>query len=118
LRLVLIDIGPLTDNSTISDCDLCFVKQSQLQADSPFDGGEDAVSEYSSLTSSCQVTDMPLTTTSLPFSTSSTAPEPTATCAGTIYSVNAGDTCQSVAQSQGISVGWLISGELYVEYLR
>src|ERR1700750_42059 len=109
----LTNTGPPTSNLTISDCDLCFLKQSHLQADSPFDGGDDAVSEYSSFTSSCQVTDMPLTTTTLSSSTS-TAAVPTTTCAGTNYNVSPGDTCQSIAQSQGISVGWLIAGECLV----
>ncbi|KAI8630383.1 hypothetical protein F5Y19DRAFT_474775 [Xylariaceae sp. FL1651] len=101
-------LGKPSGNQTISNCDTCIVKQLQLQAGSPFDGGDNLAADYSSLTSSCSITGMPVTTTTLASSTMSITDAPSPTCAGKTYQVSAGDTCRSIAQSQGISVGWLV----------
>ncbi|KAI0905819.1 hypothetical protein F4823DRAFT_113363 [Ustulina deusta] len=101
-------LGQPSRNETISPCDSCLVKQSQLQAGSPFDGGEDLVTEYDALTSSCSVTGMPVTTITLSSSSVTTTPSPSPTCAGNVYKVSPQDSCRSIAESQGISVGWLV----------
>ncbi|KAI1158006.1 hypothetical protein F5B18DRAFT_668603 [Nemania serpens] len=102
-------IGRPNSTSTISPCDNCFVKQLQLEAGSPFAGGDELVTSYSSLTSSCKVTGMPITATTLSSSTVSVTPTTTPTCSGKTYKVSLSDTCRSIAQSQGIGVGWLVS---------
>ncbi|KAL8350544.1 hypothetical protein RB598_005716 [Gaeumannomyces tritici] len=92
-----------------SSCDLCFVKRLRMEAGSPYYEGPrlSSMSLYQSLTSSCGVADMPLTTSTLDFPTP-TGAQPTPTCAGSTYAVQAGDTCLSISQSQSIGTGWLV----------
>ncbi|KAF2716672.1 carbohydrate-binding module family 50 protein, partial [Polychaeton citri CBS 116435] len=104
-------LGPGT-NKTLSHCDKCFVKQLQLRAGSPFDGGNELITLYNSLTSSCRVTGMPVSTTPLSSSRLSTytslTSSPARTCSSRKYHVHPDDTVRSIAKSQGISVGWLV----------
>jgi hypothetical protein len=51
--------------SDINDCDLCFIKNLQLQAGAPYFNGPDLASVYSSKTSSCGVKGYPLTTSTI-----------------------------------------------------
>lgn len=90
---------------------MCFVKKLGMQAGSPFYEGPRlaSMSLYQSMTSSCGVTGMPLTTSTLAFSTPASTPAPQATCTGTTYQVKAGDDCYSVSSSQGIGTAWLLS---------
>ncbi|KAK0647930.1 LysM domain-containing protein [Lasiodiplodia hormozganensis] len=95
-----------------SACDLCAVKALQFAAGSPYYDGSmlQAQSVYQQLTSSCGVTGLPLSTTTLSFLTStSTTPSPTPTCAGKTYSIQSGDDCHSIAKSQGIGTMWLMT---------
>lgn len=98
--------------NTTDECDLCFIRNLQFRAGSPYyDGPLLAESSiYESKTSSCGVTGYPLTTTDLPYPTPTVPVEPTATaCAGKTYSIKAGDDCHSISTSQGIGTGWLLS---------
>ncbi|KAL3453555.1 hypothetical protein BJX65DRAFT_292598 [Aspergillus insuetus] len=99
------------DNVTGIDlCDDCYIRQMHFMASSPFYGGYGLQPNYSSLTSSCSKTDFPITVT--PPSTGRRTPTSTLTpspsCSGTMYTLAAGDTCQSVSKSQQISTAWLL----------
>ncbi|SPO07097.1 uncharacterized protein DNG_09791 [Cephalotrichum gorgonifer] len=100
------------DNETVVDpCDLCFIKRLKLEAESPYYSGQDLVSQgvYESKTSSCSVSDMPLTMSSLPVEITIT-PEPTqGACKGTTYDIQPGDNCRSIATSQNIGLYWLLT---------
>ncbi|KAI1290485.1 hypothetical protein F5Y03DRAFT_401258 [Xylaria venustula] len=102
-------LGQPNGTAVASPCDGCFVKQLQLQAGSPFGGGSELAAAYSSLTSSCGVAGMPIKTTAISSSMVSPTPNPISTCLGETYIVASNDTCRSIAQSQGISIGWLVS---------
>lgn len=62
--------GNATGNIT-NPCDLCFIKNLQFQASSPYYNGPLLADQsiYESKTSSCKVTGMPLKTTDLTFYT-------------------------------------------------
>ncbi|GAP91634.2 hypothetical protein SAMD00023353_6400110 [Rosellinia necatrix] len=100
-----------TAADTPADCDLCFVKRLGLEAGSPyFDGPRlSSMGLYQSLTSSCSVSNMPLSTSTLDIPTlTSPTPGPTPTCTGETYSIQPGDTCLSISTSQGVGTGWLL----------
>ncbi|KAK4210390.1 hypothetical protein QBC37DRAFT_292564 [Rhypophila decipiens] len=94
-----------------SECDLCFVKALRMQAAVPYFDGPALVSAsiYESKTASCSIANMPRTTSTIPV-TITTAPLPTETpsCDGTTYTIQAGDTCQSISLAQGIGTAWLL----------
>ncbi|KAI1505940.1 LysM domain-containing protein [Biscogniauxia marginata] len=108
--------APMVSNDTEaevpSNCDLCFIKRLRMEAGSPYYEGPRllSMSLYESLTSSCGVSDMPLTTSTLGFSTPTgpTTGTPTPTCAGSTYSIQPGDTCYSISKSQSVGTGWLL----------
>lgn len=95
-------------------CDDCVLKTYQFLAGSPFYSDEDVKNTYSSLTSSCQASEYPLSTSTFTFKLStstSTGTDATATasvCDGTTYAVQAGDTCESVSKDQGVGTTWLL----------
>ncbi|KAL1616832.1 hypothetical protein SLS56_011264 [Neofusicoccum ribis] len=98
------------NTSEPDQCDSCLVKSLQLEAGSPFFDGPviASMSLYESMTSSCGVTDQPLTTTTLGYYTQ----EPTSTpapCAGSTYAIQPSDDCHSISLSQGIATAWLLS---------
>lgn len=111
----MIDLDPVTGTplegtEAPSSCDLCFIKALRFQAGSPFYDGQLLSSIYTSKTSSCKVTGMPLTTSTLPVTTTTpSSPTPQPTCAGKSYTIQSGDTCYSVSKSQQIGTGWLIT---------
>jgi LysM repeat protein len=111
----MLDLDPVTgtglgDIETPSPCDLCFIKALKFQAESPFYGDSLLSSIYTSKTSSCKVTGMPLTISTLPVTTTTpSSPTPKPTCAGKTYAIQSGDTCYSVSKSQQIGTGWLIT---------
>jgi LysM repeat protein len=101
---------PLGDTEIPSPCDLCFIESLKFQAESPFYDGSLLSSIYTSKTSSCKVTGMPLTTSTLADTTTTpSSPTPQPTCAGKSYTIQSGDTCYSVSKSQQIGTGWLIT---------
>ena len=90
-------------------CDLCFIKNLQYQASSPFYAGPELGDVYASKTASCGVKNYPLSTVTLPYLT--TTNEPTATnspCSGTTYEIQSSDDCSSIASSQGIGTAWML----------
>lgn len=93
-----------------SPCDLCFVESLRFQAGSPYYDGPLLASVYSSKTSSCKVSGMPLITTTIPtFPTTTQVSTPTPTCVGKTYAISSGDTCYSISKSQQIGTGWLLT---------
>ncbi|KAH8909866.1 hypothetical protein BR93DRAFT_423031 [Coniochaeta sp. PMI_546] len=96
-------------------CSDCLLGGAQMQLNSPFGYSDAFASEFRSLTSSCSKT--VYTFTSPPpytaaISTSATpSPSPPALAPGcvTLYTINAGDTCDSIAVSQNVST-WAIYG--------
>ncbi|KAF8252101.1 LysM domain-containing protein [Wilcoxina mikolae CBS 423.85] len=101
--------GNMTDTT---QCDLCFIKNLRYQAASPYYNGPRLANDsvYESMTSSCNVTGYPLTTTNLDFSMPTDSPTPTPTaCAGRTYQIQSGDDCQSISTSQGIGTVWLLT---------
>lgn len=106
--------APLVNNETgieaASSCDLCYVKRLRQEAGSPYYEGPriSSLSMYESLTSSCGVTDMPMTTSTLGFSTPTAPAAATPTCTGTAYTIQPGDDCYSISQSQSVGTGWLL----------
>ncbi|KAK5654042.1 hypothetical protein OQA88_7720 [Cercophora sp. LCS_1] len=96
---------------TITDpCDICLIKNLRFQAESPYSLGPDlrSASAYESRTSSCAITGAPLTTTPSTFTPTTNTPT-TPTCAGTTYTIQPGDTCNSISASEGIGTDWLIT---------
>ncbi|MCJ1250760.1 hypothetical protein MMC30_007988 [Trapelia coarctata] len=99
-----------TANSTqrIDPCDDCFIRQLQVQVDSPIYGGAELQKEYGSMTSSCQKTSFPLSTSwanTPPATTSSGTP----TCAGKTYQIQPRDDCHSISLAQKIATNWLLT---------
>ncbi|KAJ2991553.1 hypothetical protein NUW58_g2476 [Xylaria curta] len=94
-----------------ADCDLCFVKRLGLEAGSPYFGRPrlSSMGLYQSLTSSCGVSNMPLSTSTIEIPTlTSPTSNPTPTCTGGTYSIQPGDGCYSIFKSQGVGTGWLL----------
>jgi LysM repeat protein len=93
-----------------SPCDLCFVKALKFRAESPYYYDPLLSSVYTSKTSSCGILGMPLTQITIPgITTTSVIPTPTPICTGSSYTIKPGDTCESIAKSQHIGTGWLIT---------
>ncbi|KAL2807585.1 hypothetical protein BJX63DRAFT_436907 [Aspergillus granulosus] len=100
--------GPTAEQS----CSECMLKTFQVELNSPFGYNDEFASYYSSLTSSCGVSDYPITspapytvtaTTSMSATTSAT---PSIRCASK-YTVKEGDDCSSVSQAQKVSEAML-----------
>jgi LysM repeat protein len=108
-----VTLQPITDPDVPilpSPCDLCFVKVLKFKAESPYYYDPLLSSVYTSKTSSCGISGMSLTPTTISGITStSDQPTPTPTCSGLGYAVQPGDTCNSIAKSQQIGTGWLIT---------
>ncbi|KAL8772227.1 MAG: hypothetical protein Q9203_001365 [Teloschistes exilis] len=95
----------------VNQCDLCFIKNLQFRAGSPYYDGPLLIdsSVYQSKTSSCSITGYPLTTSVLGYATPTLATTPTPTaCSGKTYAIQGGDDCYSISKSQGIGTGWLL----------
>ncbi|KAF7870543.1 hypothetical protein EAF04_004287 [Stromatinia cepivora] len=89
-------------------CDNCVIKQLQFQAGSPINDGFLLQSKYSSLTASCSKTGLPLGTSTTPFPVQPMPTSPAGNCTGDSYTIQAGDTCRSISQSQGVGTAWLL----------
>lgn len=114
------DNAPPSGVEPSGPCDLCFIKNLQKQAGSPYyDGPQIRESSiYESKTSSCSVTDYPLTISTLPFSqppviSSTPTPSP---CSGKEYQIQSGDDCYKISKSQGIGTAWLLSDNSLTAY--
>lgn len=96
------------------NCSDCMLGVYQMQLNSPFGYDDAFASDFASLTSSCSETTYPFTSPA-PYTASATAiPSPSASppldpgCV-TLYTIRAGDTCDSIAVSQNVST-WAIYG--------
>ncbi|KAI1448974.1 carbohydrate-binding module family 50 protein [Annulohypoxylon stygium] len=101
----------VANGTDISPCDMCFVKGLRIQASVPYYDGPAIISQsiYESKTSSCSISGMPRTTSSLP-ATIVPLPESTpAPCAGEVYQLQPNQSCHSVSLSQKIGTAWLLS---------
>jgi len=86
-------------------CNTCVASIMSTQAQMPIGYGQTQLrNQYSSLTSSCKMSSMALTplATTTTWATSLPA-SPTPSCAGTTYTVKAGDNCRTVSFGRGIS---------------
>ncbi|CAG8971987.1 hypothetical protein HYALB_00003325 [Hymenoscyphus albidus] len=99
------DSSAINGSEPSGPCDLCLIKNLQMQAASPYYDGPELRSQsiYDTKTSSCGVTNLPLATSTLSFSTTPAA------CTGKTYAITSGDSCYSISKSQGIGTAWLLS---------
>ncbi|GJC83778.1 lysM domain-containing protein ARB_00327 [Colletotrichum liriopes] len=109
--------GDFGEHDTSNRCDACLLDSLRFQAGSPYYEGPVLRSRsiYEAKTSSCGVANKPLVPTSnslltqvFSIKTTTLAPAPTSTCAGSTYTVQSGDDCHSISLSEGISTEWLI----------
>lgn len=103
-----------SNNDSSGGCIDCVLKSLQFQASSPFFAGNGAEEAYTSATASCSATGYPLTATTALFTVTSASATATATASPAsscdrTYSIQSGDTCASISQSQGIGTTWLLS---------
>ncbi|KAB5511429.1 hypothetical protein GE09DRAFT_982082 [Coniochaeta sp. 2T2.1] len=98
------------------NCSDCILGVSQMQLNSPFGYDDGFASDFISLTSSCSKTTYPFTSPAPYTATVSTTAtlSPTASPAldpgcVTLYTIQAGDTCDSIAVSQNVST-WAVYG--------
>lgn len=100
-----------TDLTAAQNCSDCMLGVQQTQLNSPFGYDADFASAFQSTTSSCSKTGYPFTSPSkytisqaLITSTtlSSSSATPTSMC-GSIYTVQPGDTCNSISLAQNVS---------------
>ncbi|KAL3458145.1 hypothetical protein BJX64DRAFT_302108 [Aspergillus heterothallicus] len=97
----------------MDECDYCLIKQYQFIAGSPLYAGYDLMPDYTALTQRCSKTGFPLPPTSsidlpVPVPTATnTIPTPTG-CTGSIYTIQQGDTCQSVSEAQSVGTAQLL----------
>lgn len=101
-------------NQNVQDCSDCILGLDQVQLNSPFGYDEDFASDFATQTSSCgksgytyttpasYALNATATTTTSPSDTTSTA------CVAT-YAVVDGDTCNTVAQNNGVSTFRLLT---------
>ncbi|KAK3682791.1 hypothetical protein B0T22DRAFT_484813 [Podospora appendiculata] len=99
---------PFDQLTADQECSDCMLGVSQLQLSSPFGYDDGSASVHSSLTSSCSKTGYAFTSPA-PYvtpATSTTSASPTAAldpgCVR-LYTIQAGDTCNSIAVSQNVS---------------
>ncbi|CAN9387616.1 unnamed protein product [Alternaria alternata] len=114
------DTEPPSGVQASGPCDLCFIKNLQKQAGSPY-YDEPQIREsslYESKTSSCGVTGYPLSISSLPFPQLPIAsPTPTSSvCSGEEYDIQTGDDCYKISKSQSIGTAWLLSDNSLTAY--
>ncbi|CAO2650794.1 Nn.00g020860.m01.CDS01 [Neocucurbitaria sp. VM-36] len=112
------DSVPPSNVQSSGPCDLCFIKNLQKQAGSPYYHGPQLRSSsiYESKTSSCGVAGYPLTTSNLPWSQPA-APTPTpSTCAGKKYTITSRDDCYRVSKINSIGTAWLLSDNNLAAY--
>ncbi|CAN9364447.1 unnamed protein product [Alternaria sp. RS040] len=114
------DTEPPSGVQASGPCDLCFIKNLQKQAGSPYYDGPQIRenSLYESKTSSCGVTGYPLSISSLPFPQLPVAsPTPTSSvCSGEEYDIQTGDDCYNISKSQSIGTAWLLSDNSLTAY--
>jgi len=109
---------PPSNAQSSGPCDMCFIKNLQKQAGSPYYYGPQLRSSsiYQSKTSSCRVTGYPLTTSTLPWSMPQVATPTTSLCAGKKYTIAPGDDCYKVSKSNSIGTAWLLSDNNLAAY--
>ncbi|KAK3367561.1 hypothetical protein B0H63DRAFT_515399 [Podospora didyma] len=91
-------------------CNPCAISVLSTSVQMPIGNAQtEAVSQYAALTASCKISGKAIT----PLATTTTwitmAPTATSACAGTVYTLKAGDNCRSVSLAQGISTTHLLS---------
>ncbi|PLB53269.1 hypothetical protein P170DRAFT_404258 [Aspergillus steynii IBT 23096] len=100
--------GPTAEQS----CSECMLKTFQVELNSPFGYDDEFASYYRSLTSSCGVSDYPITlppsytVTATSSTSTTTSVTPSISCASK-YAVKKGDDCSSVSQAQQVSEAML-----------
>ncbi|KAL7621054.1 hypothetical protein AAE478_008366 [Parahypoxylon ruwenzoriense] len=98
---------PYTTAQNCSECELA-VQAKQLA--SPFGFSEEAASDFASTTSSCQAGKYTYSTpTPYGLNATTTAPSRPACTGGATYSIQDGDSCNSIAEANSVSTESLIS---------
>lgn len=89
-------------------CSGCGLRRLGDAAGDPFDGSRNAIERYSSYTSSCggDFTNHPLPTRAATSNSSNAVP--TAPACSSPYAIRGGDSCDSIASSQGTATNWLL----------
>ncbi|KAL2757508.1 carbohydrate-binding module family 50 protein [Sodiomyces alcalophilus JCM 7366] len=100
-------------------CNDCFLSSMKFQLEQPL-GAEPAFETvFSSLTSSCGSSGFAVTTpASTTWATRATSAPAPPECDGTEYTLQSGDTCQSVSLAQGINTNQLLAANNLVAYCR
>ncbi|KAF7556062.1 hypothetical protein G7Z17_g1763 [Cylindrodendrum hubeiense] len=92
--------------AAVDMCDNCVIKPFQFLAGTSYSNGFALQADYSTLTSSCSKTGFALATTVT--GSPSTTSEPALHCSGDEYTVQAGDTCQSISKAQDVATAWML----------
>ncbi|KAI5198887.1 hypothetical protein E4T38_07283 [Aureobasidium subglaciale] len=99
----------LLSSNTQDECDECGLKMFRAELENGYFYNEALASDYSSLTSSCSVTNLPFTSPPSVVIASNTAASPSPTCAGRLVDIPSGSTCDAVAAANNISTWQLLS---------
>ncbi|KEY64329.1 hypothetical protein S7711_09874, partial [Stachybotrys chartarum IBT 7711] len=94
-----------TATASVNLCDNCVIKPFQFLAGTSYSNGFALQADYSTLTSSCSNTGFPLATT---VTADPTTPPSAPTCAGEEYTIQAGDTCQSISEANEVGTAWML----------
>ncbi|KAH7146904.1 hypothetical protein B0J13DRAFT_441742 [Dactylonectria estremocensis] len=95
-----------TVTAAVDMCDNCVIKPFQFLAGTSYSNGFALQADYSTLTLSCSKTGFPLATTAT--GSPSTTSEPALDCSGDEYTVQAGDTCQSISKAKDVATAWML----------
>ncbi|KAH7317115.1 LysM domain-containing protein [Stachybotrys elegans] len=97
-------ISQNTPYTKAQNCSSCQLEIQAKQLGSPFGYDEEAASQYASSTSSCAVTKYTYAKpTSYAVNSTTAVPDGPACSTGRAYTVKGGDSCNSIAESQGVS---------------
>ncbi|KAI5264549.1 hypothetical protein E4T47_08733 [Aureobasidium subglaciale] len=99
----------LLSSNTQDECDECGLKMFRAELENGYFYNEALASDYSSLTSSCSVTNLLFTSPPSVVIASNTAASPSPTCAGRLVDIPSGSTCDAVAAANNISTWQLLS---------
>jgi len=97
--------------TTLGACSPCLFKWEAAMLDNPYGNFRIDSGQFSSQLSACGVpaSSYPITFTSSTVSATQTSQPPASTCTGTPYTVESGDTCQSIASEYSIAYGRFIT---------
>ncbi|KAH7118121.1 hypothetical protein B0J13DRAFT_630038 [Dactylonectria estremocensis] len=95
----------VTATASVDMCDNCIIKPFQFMAGNSYSYGFALQANYSTLTQSCSKTSFPLATTA---TEEPSTTDPVSTCSGEEYTIQAGDTCQSISEANDVATAWML----------